>query len=100
MQPVAVAAARHQAAGELVDDDDLAVLDHVVDVALEEEMGLERLVDVVDHVHVGQVVEVVDRAGIFSDSATPSSWMETVRDFSSIVKCLSLSKRRTSVSIL
>ena len=33
VQAVAPAAARHQAAGELVDDDDLAVLDHVVDVA-------------------------------------------------------------------
>ena len=30
VQAVAPAAARHQAAGELVDDDDLAVLDHVV----------------------------------------------------------------------
>ena len=34
VQPLVVPAAKHQAAGELVDDDDLAVLDHVVDVLL------------------------------------------------------------------
>ncbi len=39
MQTVAPAAAGHQAAGELVDDDDLAVLDDVVLVALEEHVG-------------------------------------------------------------
>ena len=47
VQAVAPAAAGHQAAGELVDDDDLAVLDHVVDVALEERVRAQRLVDVV-----------------------------------------------------
>ena len=39
VQAVAPAASRHQPAGELVDDDDLAVLDHVVDVAVEERRG-------------------------------------------------------------
>ena len=47
VQAVAPAAAGHQAAGELVDDDDLAVLDHVVDVALEQGVRAQRLVDVV-----------------------------------------------------
>ena len=36
VQAVAPAAARHQAAGELVDDHDRAVLDHVVDVEVEQ----------------------------------------------------------------
>ena len=40
VQTVAPAAARHQAAGELVDDDDLAVLDHVFVVALVEHVRL------------------------------------------------------------
>ncbi len=35
MQPVAPAPSRHQSAGELVDDDHLAVFDHVIDIALE-----------------------------------------------------------------
>ena len=48
VQAVAPAPARHQPPGELVDDHDLAVLDHVVDVALEEGVGPERLVDVVE----------------------------------------------------
>ncbi len=58
VQPVAPAAAGHQAAGELVDDDDLAVLDHVVDVALEDHVGAKRLVDVMLEVRVLEVVEV------------------------------------------
>ena len=54
------AAALHDPAGELVDDLDLAVLDHVVDVALVERLRLQRLVQVVDELRVARVVEVVD----------------------------------------
>ncbi len=57
VQPVAPAAPRHQPAGELVDDHDLAVLDHVVDVALEERMRPQRLLDVVEQRHVHRVVQ-------------------------------------------
>ena len=57
VQPVAPAAAGHEAPGELVDDHHLAILDHVVDVALEEAVGAQRLVDVVQQRHVGRVVQ-------------------------------------------
>ena len=57
MQPVAPAAAGHQPAGELVDDHDAAVLDHVVDVEPEERVRAQRLVDVVEQRHVGRIVE-------------------------------------------
>ncbi len=57
MQPVAPSAPRHQTACELVDDDDLAVLDHVVDVALEDDVRAKPLVDVVEQRHVGRVIE-------------------------------------------
>ena len=40
VQTVGIAAARHEAAGELVHDDDLAFFDDVVHVPLEEVMGL------------------------------------------------------------
>ena len=50
----------HDAAGELVDDLDLAVLDDVVDVAVVERLRLQRLVEVVDELRVARVVEVVD----------------------------------------
>ena len=46
VEPLAPAAAGHLTAGELVDDDDLAVLDDVVAVALEEGVGLERRLEV------------------------------------------------------
>jgi hypothetical protein len=48
------------AAGELVDDLDLAVLDHVLDVALVELLRLERGLQVVDEVDVHVVVQVLD----------------------------------------
>src|SRR6266511_1587011 len=54
------AASLHDPAGELVDDLDLAVLDHVVDVALVERLGLEPLDQVVDELRVARVVEVLD----------------------------------------
>ena len=58
VQTVGPAAAGHQAAGELVDDDDLAVLDDVILVALEQHVGLERLLHVVVPLDVGRVVQV------------------------------------------
>ena len=57
MQPVAPAASRHQPSGEFVHDHDLAVLDHVVDVALVQGVGAERLVDVMQERHVDGIVE-------------------------------------------
>ncbi len=51
------AAAGHHAAGEFVDDDDFAGFDDVVLVALEQLVGLQRLVDVMDDGDVFDVVE-------------------------------------------
>ena len=47
MQTLGIAAAKHQAAGELVDDDDLAVADHVVDILAHTTVRLNGLVDMV-----------------------------------------------------
>ena len=60
VEALAPAAALHDAAGELVDDLDLALLDDVVDVALVERLRLQRLHEVVDEADVARVVEVVD----------------------------------------
>ena len=57
VQPVAPAPAGHQAAGELVHDDDFAVLDHVVDVALEQRVRAQRLVGVMEQRHVRRIVQ-------------------------------------------
>ena len=57
MQAFGIAAARHHASGELVDDDDLAVADDIVLVALEELVGAQRLVDVMDQGRVARLVE-------------------------------------------
>ncbi len=50
VQPFAPAPARHHAAGELVDHHDLVVLDDIILVPLEEDVGAQRLIDVVDDV--------------------------------------------------
>ena len=58
---------RHEAAGELVNDHHLAVLHDVVDVALVEMVGLERVVDEVGPLHVARGVEAL-HAGEFLGS--------------------------------
>ncbi len=57
VQAFRIAAARHHAAGELVDDDDFAIADDVVLVALEQLVGAQRLIDVVDQRRVAGFVE-------------------------------------------
>ena len=56
-----VAASLHHAAGELVDDDHLVVLDDVVAVALEQLVRAERLLHVMDD---GDVLDVVQRLAL------------------------------------
>ena len=58
VETVRPAATGHEPTCELVDDDYLAVLHHVVHILLEEGVGLQGLADVVKHVHLGRVVEV------------------------------------------
>ena len=82
VQAVGPAAAGHEAAGEGVDDDDFAVLDHVVHVALVERVGLDGGFDVVLEVPVFGVGDVVD-AERFSMVTQPSSVTPMVRCFSS-----------------
>ena len=60
METLAPATTLHDAAGELVDDLDLAVDHDVVDVALEERLGLERLDEVVDHLPIAWRIEVLN----------------------------------------
>ena len=48
VQAVRPAPPIHHPAGKFIDDDDLAVLDDIVGVALEHDIGFERLVEMVD----------------------------------------------------
>ncbi len=59
MQPLRIAAARHHAAGEFVDDDDLALAHDVILVALEQLVRAQGLIDVVND---GDVLRLVERA--------------------------------------
>ena len=93
VQAVAPAPAGHQAAGELVDDDDLAVLHDVVLVAVVEVLRAQRRVHVVHQRDVGRVVEAraLGAAGpARASSCSAFSWPSSVRNtwcvFSSTVK--------------
>ena len=60
VQALGVTAAFHNAAGELVDDLDLAVGDHVLLIAVEHVLGLQRLLQVVDQL-AGEIgIDVID----------------------------------------
>ena len=65
VQAVGPAAAGHEAAGELVDDDDFAVFDDVLHVALVEVVGLDGDFDVVLEVPVLGVGDVADAEEFF-----------------------------------
>jgi hypothetical protein len=88
----------HHAAGELVDDEDLVVLDDVGVVAAEQLVRPERLVRVVDERDVLDVVEVgaLSRP-ISSSSAWTRSWpcsvSVTARCFSSFSQSPGSSRR-------
>ena len=60
VEALAPTAALEDAPGELVDDLHLALLHHVVDVALEQLLGPQRHLDLVDEVLVHVLVQVVD----------------------------------------
>jgi hypothetical protein len=58
------------AAGELVDDQDLAVADDVVLVLVVELLGLQRVVEVPDQRRVGRLVQVVDAQLVLDERDT------------------------------
>ena len=66
VQAFGIAPTLHHAAGEFVDDDDLAVADDVVLVALKQRVRAQRLIDVVDDRDVLDVVEriALELAGV------------------------------------
>ncbi len=66
VQPVAPAASGHEAAGELIDDDHLSVIDHVILVAVIEDVRAQRLLHVVVPLHVHRVVKVADAQQLFA----------------------------------
>ena len=65
VQPLIVAAAQHQAAGELVHDDDLAVAHHIIHVPLHHAPRLDGLVDVMLQRHVRAVGQIFNIEVLF-----------------------------------
>ena len=59
VQAIRPAAARHRAAGELIDDDDLAVAHDVLAVAVVQRMGAQGRIEVVHEADVGRVIQAL-----------------------------------------
>ncbi len=74
VQAFRIAPSRHHAAGEFVDDDDGIVLDDIILVAMEQLVGLERLLDVVND---GDVLGVV-KVGAFEQTCRPQHLLEVL----------------------
>ena len=66
MQTLVVAAAEHQSSGELVHDDDLAVLDDIVNIPLHYASGLQSLIDVVGNGGILRIGQIFQIEGLFS----------------------------------
>ncbi len=64
VQPLAVAPPGHETARELVDDEHLAVLHDIVHVALEEGVGLQGLVHMMEQFDIARIEEVLDLQGL------------------------------------
>ena len=60
MDTLGIAAAVHQSAGELIDDDDFAILDDVLLILVEQMPRLERRVELMRQLEVALIVEVGD----------------------------------------
>ena len=60
VETVRPAPAGHEPASELVNNENLPLLDHIIHIALEQGIRFERLVNVVEGADLGRVVEVFD----------------------------------------
>ncbi len=65
VETVAPAAAGHQASGELIDDDHLAFLHHVIAIALIKNVRAQRLLHVVIHLDVGSIIQIAGVEQLF-----------------------------------
>ena len=67
MQAIGPAATVHHAAGELIDDDDLAVLHDIVRITLEHQMRAHGVLDMMDDQRVFKIIEVgaFEQPGLF-----------------------------------
>ena len=66
VKPVAPLAAFHQSPSELVDDDNLPILDHIVDIQLVKKVPLQGIVDQVRPFHIASGVETFHAGKSFS----------------------------------
>ena len=59
MEPIGIASPFHGAASELVHDDNLAILHNIIDIALKEHVGLQRLICMMELVDIGRIVQII-----------------------------------------
>src|SRR5208282_2871684 len=88
MQTVGPAPARHLASREFVDDHHFAFFHDIIDIALEERVRAQSLIDVMNDVHVGGVEEIAEieqtlafRDAFFGERRGALLFVERVIDF-------------------
>ena len=65
MEAFRVSSTEHESASKFIDDDDFAVLYHIVYIPLHHGVGSKGLVDVVVDFHIGDVRHVLDTEEFF-----------------------------------
>ena len=70
MKPITIPPSKHHPAGELVNDDDLSILDHIIDFILKQNMRLERLIGMVKHLNIGRIIKVIQPQQLLRQSHT------------------------------
>jgi len=58
METVAVAPARHQPTGKFINDNDLAIFNHIIYVTPEQKVSFERLIDSMNQVHIVEIIKI------------------------------------------
>ncbi|MPN50036.1 hypothetical protein SDC9_197661 [bioreactor metagenome] len=58
MQPIGVTAAKHQAAGKLINNDNFAFTHHIIAVPLHDSFGSQCLIKMMRHFNVGIIIKI------------------------------------------
>ena len=65
MQPLVIAASEHQTAGKFIDDDNTAVLYHIIDIPLHNAVGLHGLIDVMRNRRIFRIGQIFNMKPFF-----------------------------------
>ncbi len=65
MQPIAVAASNHESPGEIINDDYLAFADDIVPITFEDDLGFQRLLQMMYILDFSRLINISDAERLF-----------------------------------